>query len=392
MKKKIAISLFFLFISSIYFFFGSRTPKVRKDIAYEFNSTYLVNLKPNYQKQYIRHQVNGGDTIIWKSNSQKFRGKEIKNRAKKVVVYGDSNIHARFSHLKDTYCAQLENLLNKQVKDSIEVINAGIVGFGPDQSLLRFEEEKSELKPDIVILNIFADNDFGDNIRNRLLELDKKGALVKVPYTPVIDETFLDNPSAQLWRSLRLIEGKDLYNRIMANFRGANENMRVSLEKFCHRQLKIYKNKAPRLYSITADQYDLDVATNPKSKDSLLKIKLMNAILKRFQQSAKQAKVELLVLIQPSSLDLCKNMPFNHQYLQENFPNYQPTHLTSELEKICEQNDINYLNLYPIFQNNQPESLYFKGDNHWNNKGQLLAAKTMATFLLENHNSLLSKE
>src|SRR5439155_6628510 len=69
----------------------------------------------------------------------------------------------------------------------IEVINAGVDGFGPDQSLLRFEQEVDVYQPDIVVFHIFADNDFGDIIRNRLFDVDPSGALVKTMHVRTID-------------------------------------------------------------------------------------------------------------------------------------------------------------------------------------------------------------
>jgi len=147
-------------------------------LAYQFNPDYLVALKPEIHKTYTRLKQNGGNTIHWQTNSDGFRGPALQsNPQTRIMVYGDSNIQARFSTDKNTFVRQLERLLNQQGFSGTEVINAGTVGFGPDQNLIKFSKEVDIYHPDMVIFNILADNDFGDIIHNRLFELNKSGEL-----------------------------------------------------------------------------------------------------------------------------------------------------------------------------------------------------------------------
>ena len=60
--------------------------------------------------------------------------------------------------------------------------------------------------------------------------------------------------------------------------------------------------------------------------------------------------------------------------------------LTGTVERICVSNNINYINLFDIFKNNNPDKLYFRaGDNHWNDKGQDIAAQETASFVLNRY-------
>ena len=43
-----------------------------------------------------------------------------------------------------------------------EVVNLGVEGYGPDQALLRFENEGRAFAPDAVVLSVCLDNDFAD--------------------------------------------------------------------------------------------------------------------------------------------------------------------------------------------------------------------------------------
>ena len=73
---------------------------------------------------------------------------------------------------------RIEKKLSDLYRSDIGVINAGIIGFGPDQAMLRMKEDIRVYKPDLVIFHIFADNDFGDVLRNEIVRFDKEGRLV----------------------------------------------------------------------------------------------------------------------------------------------------------------------------------------------------------------------
>jgi hypothetical protein len=117
----------------------ARTP-VQIEVAFEPHPVYLISLKPNLERTFRRSAKNGQVITHWNTNSASFRGPEIKEKhGTRIIVYGDSNIFARFSNLEDTFPFQLQEVLRRATGKTIEVINAGVPGFGPDQSLLRFE-------------------------------------------------------------------------------------------------------------------------------------------------------------------------------------------------------------------------------------------------------------
>jgi hypothetical protein len=191
----IALGLVILLEVSLRMIFPEIAPKPREipnqELAYQFNSDYLVSLKPNISNIYITTEEMGSTQILWTTNSRSFRGKELEDKPDvRIIVYGDSNIQARFSRLEDTFPYRLEQYLRAYMSKDIEVLNAGIIGFGPDQVLIRFRKDVDTYKPNIVIVNISAENDFGDIIRNRLFELDNTGKLVRTVYKTEVDEAF----------------------------------------------------------------------------------------------------------------------------------------------------------------------------------------------------------
>lgn len=365
-----------------------KKPMNLEDLAYEFNEHFLVLLKPNIQKAYLRKTNNGSASVVWKTNGHSFRGEELVEYPDiRIIVYGDSNIQARFSELQDTFPFKLEQYLKKDLDKKIEVLNAGVVGFGPDQNLIRFSREVDIYKPDLVIFHIFTDNDFGDIIRNRLFELDSNGGLIATNHKKEPDERLGISAASKhnfkdFVSSLLLVRGvRKTIKRIVD---GKEETVVHKLLSVTEEEFKIYKNRAPKYFSHFADHYDLDMAIFPDASSSKIKVKLMEAVLKQAKAIATERGVEFLVLIQPSVVDLTENYKFSYKDL-EKYPGYKNSNLTDAVSNVCKENNIYQINLFNSFQRNNPEELFFKGgNNHWNNRGQDLAARETESYILSN--------
>ncbi len=362
------------------------------DPAFRFNEDYLIELIPEIEKMYIRSKENGGDSIQWRVNQDGFRGSELKDHPEfRIMVYGDSNVQARFSEEESTYVFKLGGYLRSTSTKEIEVINAGIVGFGPDQSLLKFEQEVDKYKPDLVILNVFAGNDYGDIIRNRLLELDMEGNLVETLFEKEEDQELRkeDGFKIRIWEWAKSIkEGmgeKKNARKAIQNPEAYEEGVFNYFDRVNKEAFEIYKKGKPRLFSHFQDSYETDVATDPDSESSQRKVLLMKAVLKKMNEVALEKGVQFVIQIQPSATDLTpSNYVLGNKYLQKKFPRYRKEGLTHSLSEIAEELQIPSLNLYSIFMGNNPEALFFKGENnHWNDAGQRLAAASMAEFIAD---------
>ena len=68
----------------------------------------------------------------------------------RVVALGDSSTFGMGVPYHDTWCAQLEGLLDSE-GEAVEVIDAGVIGFTIDQGLERYDELVHALAPDVVI-------------------------------------------------------------------------------------------------------------------------------------------------------------------------------------------------------------------------------------------------
>jgi len=389
----ITLALLFAFEIILRVIFPEKTMTLirPRPLAYEFNKDYLVSLKPNLEKTYVSKESDSSDVIYWRTNKDSFRGNDLKeNRQFRIIVYGDSNVEARFSKLENTFVYKLERYLQESGIKSIEAINAGVAGFGPDQSLIRFAKEIDIYNPNIVIFHIFADNDFGDIIRNRLFELDSDGNLIETGHRKTIDPLLKEKPDfIDFVSSLRIVKGirnlKSFAIReetVKRKTEDPVESLIQQYQSYIKQEYSVYKQSKPRYFSVFADYYDLDVALFPDAESSKTKIKLMDGIIKRARNIADSKRVYFIVLIQPSIIDLTKNITLSYEHLQK-YPGYKKTNLTNAVKNICISNNIDFVNLFDIFSKNNPEVLFYKGKtHHWNDQGQEVAAKETALYII----------
>ena len=108
-------------------------------------------------------------------SSDGFRGAKLESpkRRKRVLVIGDSLVMAENVPLESTFAHSLGTELGERLDsaDSVETVNAGRSGYGPDQALLLLQREHERIDPDLVVCVLCAHNDFGDLMRNKLFRL-----------------------------------------------------------------------------------------------------------------------------------------------------------------------------------------------------------------------------
>jgi lysophospholipase L1-like esterase len=99
-------------------------------------------------------------------NSLGLRGPEPAPRQPgelRVLFLGDSVVAGFEVEQSETFTARLEAELRRRFPHPLAVINAGVRGYGTDQSLLWYRERGLALAPDLVVL-VFSANDFDDNL------------------------------------------------------------------------------------------------------------------------------------------------------------------------------------------------------------------------------------
>ena len=400
--KEILVILMISYLLIISIELVLRIKAVNEQPAFENNESYLVSLRPNIIKKYTRSAINGGVDIVWRTNSDSFRGGELSNKHDmRIMIYGDSNIQARFSNIENTFPQRLDYYLTDYSNNDVEVINAGIVGHGPDQSYLRFLQDAPVYFPDVVVFNIFADNDFGDLIRNGLFKIGKNGDLEEIPVKDrkdvVLQELYSRSSFDYRFYNLKFFfsELAELRHKYILPETEIAKNSSKDKSETIRRLQKMltliedqynkYESGHYGYYSNFTDVYDIDVAINIQEDIVNTKKRLMEKILISANQFANDNDIVFVVLIQPSSVDLTSNSSILKNRDMLMVDGYDAKNISSAIETICKANGIRYLNLFDEFYRNKPSLLYFNGsNNHWNDAGQDLAASLLSQYMLDN--------
>jgi hypothetical protein len=100
-------------------------------------------------------------------NQLGLRGPELRPRppgGARVLVLGDSVVAAFEVPYEQTFTALLETELTRRLGRDVQVLNAGVRGYGTDQSYLYYRERGRSLEPDVVLL-YHSGNDPNDNAK-----------------------------------------------------------------------------------------------------------------------------------------------------------------------------------------------------------------------------------
>jgi GDSL-like Lipase/Acylhydrolase family len=375
-------------------------------LVYQPDDVLLHKFVPNSKE--ITHSKENGKKISVTINSLGFRGEEfaLATTKKRVVVYGDSFIEGEFTPLENTFVKQLEKRLLAQ-RENVEVINAGVVGYGPDQVSLKMRQELPILKQDLVIVAIFAGNDFGDLLRDKIYKLDAHNQLQQNNY-------FLDSTLRSTLTASAFPQKLDRF-QIILRLKALRQFFRLkTVRKFLSEMKRILRPESfsaeQRIYfhqmfdrdftesvkeyttyilendkcvrNLIFDHYEADIAVSPDAPSSRYKIKLMEGVILKIRQTAHSNGVPLVLMIIPAATDISDR--FEYQVDQNEHQQYKRSRLTDILETIAIKHKIKCLNLFPSFRENGANHFYLGfPDGHWNDAGQRLAAELMTRLILE---------
>ncbi len=358
---------------------------------YEYHDRYIFQLRPSRTFQRTLLAANGGQTIVSRTNSEGFRGDELApvGESTRVVVYGDSFIHATFSPQEETFVQQLEDSLVDELKRPVEVINAGVSAYGPDQVLLRLQDELPKLKPDLVVVAVFAGNDYSDLIRNKLFKLDSEGRLIDNPFELEAGmRTALNlNHRGSILKRVARRASKALKARPSGAPQPSAKNNAMALvdsalatDEF---EFEDYVVRGNNIVTNThMDSTNVDISLHPESASARYKIKLMARVLEKIEAVASRASVPVVFMFIPHPMDVVGRHSTGEVDLVR-YPEYRRTALTEALDVMATDAKLHSVNLFELFEQNNPGKLYFgAGDNHWNAAGQALAARAVSDYLI----------
>lgn len=371
---------------------------------YALDPVMLHRLRPGTEKIFVHHALNGGHRIDVRVNAQGYRGADLEDRAavRRVAVFGDSCVMGEFSALEHSFCEQLEDRLDEALPGGkpFEVVNAGVVAYGPDQICRKMEAELEPLAPDAVVVAFFTDNDFGDLMRNKMFLLKEGGDPARpecVPHDFVIGAhlrekfgeglgtTALYRLAKRIYRNSRTkISGEQFSSATPEARRAAGVHQVEQWQEGCRLEYEGYVKKGNReVRLLFEDHFDTDVATRPDSESARYKVRLFTAVLDRIRAHAAELEVPLFVLVIPSPWNLCG--PRHGGVVdRDKHPNYVPRSMSDAAANAADSLGIPCVNLFDTFAAKDPESLYLLApDNHWNDAGQALAARVVRDAMVQ---------
>jgi hypothetical protein len=270
----------------------------------------------------------------------------------------------------------------------VEVVNAGVAGYGPDQELRRMEDELPVLKPNLVIVALYAGNDFGDLLRDKLYKLSSDGSLQDNPLA-VLDDLLESNMKRarsepilrKMMRAARFrlfgAPGEDLTTGRAARQARVEADLKQGIDEY--RQYVIEGDNA--VHDLLRDPYNADVSLTPTSASARYKIAMMEQIMWRMGETAAKNDAPLVFLLIPSPIDAAAEHE-SGEVDPVKYPEYKRSTLTDILEQICQRHGFRAVNLFVPFWQRRADDLYLKGiDDHWNARGEAYAAELMGEYL-----------
>ncbi|MEZ6063536.1 MAG: SGNH/GDSL hydrolase family protein [Planctomycetaceae bacterium] len=149
------------------------SPAVSGIRADDSDLVLLVPSQVTHHEMRRLHSSAGGESgkvRPFRTNSYGLRGPEPaipkSDGVYRILLLGDDTVAG--THLDDqaTLSSRLQQLLGRESGQVLEVINAGVPGFSPLLSMLQYQRELRQLRPDLVVLH-FDMSDVADDAAYR---------------------------------------------------------------------------------------------------------------------------------------------------------------------------------------------------------------------------------
>jgi hypothetical protein len=249
-----------------------------------------------------------------------------------------------------------------ETETGLDVANLGMSGYGSLQQLRLFQTYGQPLKPKLLLWSFFPNDLYDDG---HFVWREETGRLARRE----------ESPSASSWSETldtTLRSFSVTYNWLASPFSEPDDE-----EEW---ERLVYTDRTLDLTFVMRPYWEKRL--DPSNEYVALGKELTQQVLAEVQATATQHDATLIVLL----------FPFKEQTywsivstLVDNPAAYDVDWPTEWVKTWCEDQDILYLDLTPVFRAHaaQGEQLYFRYDAHWNEWGHALVAQTIYQYLLE---------
>jgi len=278
----------------------------------------------------------------------------------RVLALGDSFTFGYGVEAEEAWPAALKGELRARGLAQAEVINAGIVAYGPDQEMDLLRELLPRWRPDIVVLALYLGNDVAEVVLHRSalpMFVSAEGALV-------------ENPGASYRRPDAVRTWLGRHSRLV-------QFLRVRLHRLL---VGLGLRPAPRIFS---PDYFGDTLGYTHAYDRAWP--LLEDILRAMNRDTRARAARLILAVIPMDVQVSEKYWRNYQrlgfrfdpaILRENRPQ-------DRLRAFASAEGIPVVDLLPVFRAHAARPLYFSKNPHWTAEGQRLAARAIAPPVLD---------
>jgi lysophospholipase L1-like esterase len=302
--------------------------------------------------------------------------------SRQLLVLGDSFTFAREVRTEKIFTRQLEERMEERFKVDLDVLNAGVPGYGTAQELLFMREllQSHRVRPDLVVL-IFFTNDILDNLCLSYANLAPQ------PSRPCF--TLRNDALYQTQRPQKKIDSAD---DTLGEAQTGGGLMTVALARALGEQ---WIQQKPGLVQFL-DRLGVNVEVprmpgllNGWYRDDVLErgVPLTGALIKQIKQETEAAGSRLVVSMVPSPFQIYPDTyapllkrsfegdPIIDRFIRDP---QRPQKLVAE---ICREADIPFQDLMPTFLEHNAEPLFIPRDGHLTEHGHDLMAPVLFDFV-----------
>ncbi len=350
-KNYLNVLLNLIFSGALLFFFEYyfrkakplETPIWSEYPALQTDSASIYSLIPD-KKTHLKY--NNYDYVL-RTNKMGFACPDIDLSLKdssvfRIYIVGDAFSMPEGMEYEDSFPGLLDKKLKESVKNkTVQVINGGVTGYGPNEMLGQIKKYVDTIKPDLIINEFFV-NEFQE------INYSPERRLANIGFTRQ------ESKRTEFWG----------YNQTIKYF----EKL---LRKLTHRPDHLHNyNKALLNLYVKGAPYYSDTVVN-KIDNYLTKVKTI----------CDRSDIDFWLMYVPGQIEV--SSPEHIDFYPENKNIYDTTIFdlnTSHqiINSLCKKHNINLLDTKDILKKHKEQPVYFPASWHWNKTGHLLIANTLA--------------
>ncbi len=322
--------------------------------ALQLDSNKVYSLKPNK----ITHLKYNNYDYWLKTNSLGMNYPEFSIERPdsidlRILVIGDAFTMPEGLEYSSSYTYFLEQTLNSQniTSKKIEVINAGVTGYGPIEELGQLQELVPLLKPDIVLYEFFM-NEFEE-----------------ISITP---QSRREN--------IGLVSS---FGDIERFFR--NSQVIMHLAKYKNKITEQVKENPYNWRYWKSLLYFYEKGNNPLYTNANLN--LLKGYLSSMQNLVESHSGKFIICFVPGAITVSAEKDINyfpHNINLSDTTLYDLNKPINSLKQVTNDLQINLLDLTHELKTNPGQPVYFPDSWHWNKEGHKVTASTISKYLFEN--------